>query len=81
MLGKYALGVRPTKAGYETFDVVPNLMAYNSIEGTVPVLDGYVKVKMDKNSLSVLTDREGGTLKINGKEYKLEKDKELTLNL
>ena len=36
---------------------------------------------MDKNSLSVLTDREGGTLKINGKEYKLEKDKELTLNL
>jgi hypothetical protein len=36
---------------------------------------------MDKNSLSVLTDREGGTLKINDKEYKLEANKELTVNL
>ncbi|MBQ8344046.1 MAG: alpha-rhamnosidase [Clostridia bacterium] len=81
LLGKYALGVRPTSAGYKTFDVVPSLMCYNNIEGTVPVLDGYVKVKMDKAGITVLTDRDGGTLKMNGREYKLEKDKELTVNL
>lgn len=81
LLGKYALGVRPTSAGYETFDVIPSLMAYNSIEGTVPVTNGYVSVRMDKSSLTVLTDKDGGTLKINGKEYKLERNKELTVNL
>lgn len=81
LLGKYALGVRPTSAGYATFDIVPNLMCFNNIEGKVPVLDGYVSVKMDKCSITVLTDMEGGTLVYNGVRYPVSKDKELRITI
>ena len=74
LLGKYALGVRPTSAGYVTFDVVPNLMCFNNFNGKVPVLDGYVSVKMDKKEVTVTTDRDGGTLVLNGERYALGKN-------
>jgi alpha-L-rhamnosidase len=81
LLGKYALGVRPTSAGYATFDIVPNLMCFNNIEGKVPVLDGYVSVKMDKCSINVLTDMEGGTLVYKGVRYPMSKNEELKITI
>ena len=80
LLGKYALGVRPTSAGYETFDVVPNLMGFEFIDGKVPVLDGEVSVFMNDNEINVLTDKDGGTLVYNGKRYEIEKNKELKIS-
>jgi alpha-L-rhamnosidase len=81
LLGKYALGVRPTSAGYATFDIIPDLMCFNNIEGKVPVLDGYVSVKMDKCSITVLTDMEGGTLVYNGVRYPVCKGEELRITI
>lgn len=81
LLGKYALGVRPTSAGYATFDVVPNLMCFGSFEGKAPVLGGYVSVKMDESSVTVFTDRNGGTLVINGERYAVEKNIPLTVSV
>ncbi|MBR7101002.1 MAG: hypothetical protein IKC74_01820 [Clostridia bacterium] len=81
LLGKYALGVRPTSEGYATFDVVPNLMCFGSIEGKVPVLFGEVSVKMDRSSVTVCTDKDGGTLVVNGERYALCKNIPLTVSI
>ena len=80
LLGKYALGVRPTSAGYRTFDIVPSLMCFDSFEGYVPILDGGVSVKMDKNSISVLSDKEGGTLVYKGRRYIIKMNEELKIS-
>ncbi len=80
LLGKYYLGVRATKAGYEEFVVEPRTGGFNEISGTVPVNGGIVKVKLNGNGLSILTDKEGGTLIWKNKEYKLAANEEFVLN-
>ncbi len=81
LLGKYTLGVRPTSPAYATYEVKPNLMCFGMFEGRVPAGDGVVYVKMDKNSVTVLSDIEGGTLVLGDKTYTIEKDKELCVNI
>ncbi len=79
LLGKYALGVVPTKAGFESYTVSPNLMAFNEIEGKVPTPFGEIYVKANKNEISVLSPIDGGTLVYKGKEYKIIKNEALTI--
>ena len=79
LLGKYALGVVPTKAGYESYTVSPNLMGFGEIEGKVPTPQGEIYVKANKDEISVLSPIDGGTLVYKGKEYKIKKDEILTI--
>ena len=79
LLGKYALGVVPTKAGYEGYTVTPNLMCFNEIEGKVPTPYGEIYVKADKNEISVLSPIDGGTLVYKGKKHKIKKNEMLTI--
>ena len=81
LLGKYALGVRPTTAAYETYEVVPNLMCFGKISGKVPTPDGVVEVTMDQKSVTVRSDSPGGTLVLGKKRYPIEKDILLTVSL
>lgn len=81
LLGRFFMGVYPTKPGFETFSVKPHLGGFGFIEGSVPIMGGDVKIKLDGNSLSVTATKGGGTLSINGKDYTLKKDKELTLEI
>lgn len=76
LLGKYYLGVSATSPGFETFEVSPELGGFKEIEGSVPVKDGIVYVHMNQNEVKVKATRDGGILKIWGKEVKLQKDKE-----
>ena len=72
LLGRYCLGVYPTSVGYATFTVEPKRGMYKFIDGKVPLPDGgEVTVKMDAHSCTVVTNREGGTLVLAGKEYSL----------
>ncbi|MBQ7226747.1 MAG: alpha-rhamnosidase [Clostridia bacterium] len=80
LLGKYALGVYPTCAGYTEYEVKPSLMSFGKIEGTVPTPKGNVTVKMDKERVSVQSELEGGVLVLGDKRYRIEKNKELTVN-
>lgn len=80
LLGKYYLGVHPTAAGYETFDVIPQLGGLEWIEGTVPVNGGKVYIKMTKNYLEVTSSLNGGEVHFGKKKYNLEKDITFTLN-
>ena len=79
LIGRFYLGVRPTSAGYETFEVKPHLGGLDFIDGTVPINGGTVTVKMDRNSVSVHADKDGGELIYNGKRYAIEKNKPLTV--
>ena len=81
LLGKYALGVYPTKAGYEEYTVKPSLMSFGSFKGTVPTPKGTVTVKMDKKTVTVLSELDGGTLILGEKIHPILKNKELTVDL
>lgn len=74
LLGRYYLGVYSTSAGYDTFVVEPQLGGLQWMKGTVHVNGGTVSVEMTQQSLQVVTDQAGGTVRINGKEYPLSKD-------
>jgi len=74
ILGKYYLGVKPTSAGYETFKIEPNLGGLEWFEGTVPINNGNVWIKIKDNIIEVLSDKSGGTLIYNNSEYQLHKN-------
>lgn len=81
LLGKYALGVRPTSPAYATYEVRPNLMCFGEFEGKVPTPCGIVSVKMTKDSVTVLADVDGGTLVLGDKTYTIKKNETLTVNI
>lgn len=81
LLGKYYLGVKPTKPGYSEYEVRPCLGGLEWMEGDVPTPFGKVHVRMDKTAVSVLSDGGKGTLYINGKETAIEPNKEIKIVL
>jgi alpha-L-rhamnosidase len=81
LLGKYALGVRPTSPAYATYEVRPEIMCFGSFEGKVPTPNGTVEVKMDRESVTVCADVDGGTLVLGEKRYTIEKNIPLTIEV
>ncbi len=57
LLGKYYLGVVPTSAGFETYEVKPNLGGLEWMEGDVPTPWGSIHVYVDKNGHRVTENR------------------------
>ncbi|MBO6143842.1 MAG: alpha-rhamnosidase [Prevotella sp.] len=53
LLGKYYLGVQPTKPGYEEFEVRPHLGDLEWMEGDVPTPHGMIHVYMDREQVKV----------------------------
>ena len=71
LIGKYFLGVYPTKAGYETFNVEPKLSYFDKLKCEIPVKDGILYIDYDGENLEVECDREGGTLVLDGKKTEI----------
>ena len=69
LLGRYCLGVKPTKPGYEQFTVEPARGIYESFSGTVPTVRGDIHVSIEGDRITVLSELDGGRLLWNGKEY------------
>jgi len=80
LLGRYYAGVYPTSAGYETFVVEPQLGGLEWIKGTVPINGGTVSVELTQQSLRVVSDQAGGTVRFKGRDYSLDKDIPLIMN-
>lgn len=81
LFGKYYLGVKATSPGYETFEVKPNLGGLDEINGTVPINDGYVSVSLNHKTLSVETNKSGGTLVWGEEKFPLEPNKNFIFEL
>lgn len=82
LLGRYYLGVKPTKAGYASYEVRPTLGGLEWMQGTIPTPNGEIRVKMDKQSISVYATEGEGVLHLptGGDPIRIECGKELTIN-
>lgn len=82
LLGRYYLGVKPTKAGYASYEVRPTLGGLEWMEGTIPTPNGEIRVKMDRQSISVYATEGEGVLHLptGGDPIRIECGKELTIN-
>tara|TARA_R110000868_G_scaffold83515_3_gene235677 strand:- start:21816 stop:24008 length:2193 start_codon:yes stop_codon:yes gene_type:complete len=62
LLGKYYLGVKPTKPGYAEYEIKPELGGLQWMEGKVPTPNGAVEVYCNKKEISVTADEGEGKL-------------------
>ena len=79
IFGRYYLGVYPTGAGFQTFNVEPNLGGLNEINGVVPVGDGSVEISLNRKKLTVKATKAGGTLIWKGAKHTITPNIELVL--
>ena len=68
LIGKYYLGVQPTKAGYEEYIVKPTLGDLEWMEGDVPTPYGKIHIYMDKKIIRIYSNGGNGKLIVNKKE-------------
>lgn len=64
LLGRYYLGVRPTSAGYATWECRPNLGSLQWMKGDVPTPFGNIHVEMAGKEISLRSDGGIGDLYI-----------------
>ncbi len=81
LIGKYFLGVRPTKPGYEEYEVHPALGGLKWMDGDVPTPFGKIHVKMNTHEISVQSDGGHGTLIIGDQQISIPANKEIKISL
>ena len=72
ILGKYFLGVRPTKPGYEEYEVRPYLGGLEWMEGSVPTPFGKIEVSIRPDGVTVRSDGGHGTLILGDRRIPIE---------
>ncbi len=78
LLGRYYLGVKPTKPGYAEYEVRPNLGGLKWMEGSVPTPFGAIRVKADETGVEVTSDGGRGVLVLpDGRRLAIEPKKPL----
>lgn len=80
LFGRFLLGVSPTKAAYEEYEVRPHLGGLNTLHGTVPLNDGCIDINIEHGQLRILanTDKKG-VLFWKGKKIDIPCRKELVI--
>ena len=81
LLGRYFLGISPTKPGYAEYEVRPQLGDLEWMRGDVPTPFGLIHVEMDRNSISVRSDGGSGTLIIGDQRIPIPVGQGLTISL
>ena len=62
LMGKYYLGVKPTKPGYAEYEVRPLLGDLKWMRGAVPTPFGFIHVEMSRTCVTVTSEGGKGTL-------------------
>ena len=81
LLGKYYLGVRPTKAGYEEFEIRPVLGDLEWMEGDVPTPHGMIHVEMTREQVKVRSSEGRGTLIVDNQKITVEPHQDVIVRL
>ena len=81
IIGKYFLGVEPTKAGYESYEIRPVLGGLEWMEGEVPTPFGKITIKMNQEEISVSSDGGKGTLVIGDRQIDIPPKQEINITL
>nr|WP_199074952.1 alpha-rhamnosidase [Pedobacter sp. ASV19] len=77
LLGKYYLGVKPLKPGYETYVVEPVLGGLEWMEGKVPTPSGEITLYCSKKEIRIQSDEGTGTLRFKSNSKPLAKGAEI----
>lgn len=67
LFGKYYIGVKPTSAGYKTYEIKPNLGGLKWMEGKVPTPNGAVELYCNTKEIKVKASEGEGALIIESK--------------
>lgn len=78
LFGRYYLGVESTESG---FTVTPDTHGLTYISGELPLKEGFVRVYADGECVRVYAECGGGILRLNGKEYPIPSQTELTVQI
>ena len=81
IIGKYFLGVRPTTAGYASYEIRPTLGGLQWMEGEVPTPFGKIHIRMDRDSITVHSDGGKGRLFLNNRTEEIPAHQEMTFKL
>ena len=81
LLGKYYLGVKPTKPGYKEYEVRPALGDLEWMEGDVPTPHGMIHVSMDRRQIKVRATEGRGTLYYKDQSVDILPNREVVLTL
>ena len=81
LLGKYYLGVQPTKPGYEEYEVRPALGDLEWMEGDVPTPQGMIHVYMDRKQIKIRATEGRGTLYYKDQQVDILPNQEVVLTL
>ena len=82
LIGRYFVGLYPTKPGYQEFAVQPEgIHILEKFSGEFPVKNGSVRISWEKPCLTVSTDVPGGTVILREKRYSLAPGKTLKLEV
>ena len=72
LVGRYFLGLKPTKIGYEEFEISPTLSVFSKFEAEMPINDGYISLKYENDILLVYHTKGVCKLKINNSTFTIE---------
>ncbi len=81
LIGKYFLGVQPTKPGYEEYVVRPALGDLEWLEGDVPTPFGKIHVTMNQQEITILSDGGHGVLITGEREIEIPAKQEIRISL
>ena len=81
IIGRYFLGVQPTKPGYEEYEVRPVLGGLEWMEGTVPTPFGKVHVSVTANQVTVSSDGGHGILVVGNRRIPIPVGRDVTVNV
>ncbi|MBE6249701.1 MAG: alpha-rhamnosidase [Prevotella sp.] len=81
LLGKYYLGVKPTKPGYEEYEVRPALGDLEWMKGDVPTPHGMIHVEMDQKQIKICATEGRGTLYYKDQQVDIEPNQEVVVSL
>ncbi|NVM62314.1 hypothetical protein FHW88_000590 [Mucilaginibacter sp. SG538B] len=78
LLGKYYLGVKPTAPGYQQYVIEPKLGGLQWMEGSVPTVDGDIKVSCSTKQIKVSSNTGTGLLRFTSTSKPVCKEGEIT---
>lgn len=68
-VGRYILGIRPTKIGYSEFIVEPNLSIFSEFDAEMPLNEGLIKITYKNSKLTIYHTKGVCKLLVFGKEF------------
>ncbi len=79
LLGKYYLGIKPLKPGYQEYEIRPSLGGLEWMEGDVPTPFGKIHIRMDRKTITIFSTGGNGKLHIGNITKEIPENETITI--